>query len=368
MARSRPSPWVVLAIVIGGVYAALAIVWVTQQPPSVGADSVQLRRAGERLLAGEALYRDPEGVAFLAGGLDLYYGPPALALAVGVPLSLVGEPLVRLLTFPIVWSVSVLTTLGVGRALSLSWEELAALFVGLCLCFALFATATLGATSLIVLLGGMVGLLAVARGHDRALGIAIGLMGALRVYPLALLLPLLLAGRWSTTRWALVTAGLTSLAALAVTGVETYETYAHLLAALVGTDTGSSNLALTGFLRPATIVGASVLLLISAWQLRHSSAHTRTIAWGLGLAGMLWSPPVVWDHYLTALLPLMLALIVATGRASFGLLPALLAPSAWFAGVVLYGFPIVVATAHLTGFLGVPRQTPTGLTPRRGSS
>jgi len=354
----RPGRWTAALAVVGGVYAVGTTLWVLSEPPSLAFDVLLVRSAGERLLAGELIYVDPGAASFVDPGPDDFYGPPALAVA-GAVLALIPEPVVRLACFPVSWIVFLVGLAALARLVGLRRDEAAGVALGAMAAFAVFWGATLGASSvwLFGLLAGAI--VALGRGSDAAAGLLVGTAAALRIYPVALLVPLVIAGRWTAVAAALAAiVGWTALGLL-LAGTEATQTFIELLASLQGVEVGSSNIALEGVARFASIAGG---LMVLVWAgLRARRAHDATevlLAWGLALGGMLLVTPVAWDHYTTALLPLVVAVVAATGWPAAGLLSAAMLPASLSGGLAIVWLPILGIVVVLRRTAAVGRTAP----------
>jgi alpha-1,2-mannosyltransferase len=343
----RLTPWLAGLVVVGAVYAVLSSLWVASRPASLGFDILLVRSASERLRNGEPIYLDPGGANFIDPSPADFYGPPALAVA-GLPLTLVPAEIVRLGSFPVSWLVFGLGLLVLSRQVHLTRDQLAAVFIGAMLAFAVAWGATLGASS--VWLFGLLAGAAVAldRRSDLAAGVLIGTAAALRIYPVVLLLPLMVAGRWRAVVGALGVILGWSLIGIVVAGAQATQTFVTLLGSLGGADAGSSSIALTGAGRAASVIAGAALLLWAGWlDRRAAAAPERLLGWGLAFGGMLLVTPVVWDHYPTALLPLVIAVAATTGVVAAGLLSVGMLP-AWLAGgYVIVWLPLIGVIAAL---------------------
>jgi alpha-1,2-mannosyltransferase len=336
----RLTPWLGLLVVVGAAYAVVGVLWVAAQPPSLGFDLLLVRSAGERLLQGEPIYVDPAGLSFLDPGPEDFYGPPALAV-LGVPLSLLPAELVRLAAFPGSLAVFAAGLAALGASVVLGRDAIAGVFIGAMVSFAVFWGATLGASS--VWLFGLLAfaIVALGRGSEVAAGVLIGTAAALRIYPVVLLLPLAVAGRWRAVLAAIATIVAWGAVGILVAGVDATRTFVELLVELQGTDAESSSIALTGTARVGSLVAGVILLAWGGWRARGDERRDALVGWGLALGGMLLVTPVVWDHYTTALLPLVVAVVSLTGFPVAGVLSIGMLPAAQAGGLIMFWLPIV---------------------------
>jgi alpha-1,2-mannosyltransferase len=337
----RLSSWLAVLVVAGGLYLSIAGFWVASRPASLGFDILLLRSAGERLLAGEPIYVDPTGASFVDPGPADFYGPPALAVA-AIVLTPIPEDLVRFGSFPVSWVLVGLSLSALSARTGLRASQIAAVFIGAMAAFAVFWGATLGASSvwLLALLAGA--FFALSRGSDVAAGVLIGTAAALRIYPVVLLVPLGIAGRWRAAGAAVGTFAGWGILGVVVAGPDATRTFIVLLQSLQGVEAGSSNVALEGLARVVSVVGGIALLVWAGLRMRRPQVPSEeALAWGLAFGGMLLVTPVVWDHYTTALLPLVVAIVALTGWPGAGLLSAAMLPASLQAGYVIVWLPIV---------------------------
>ena len=187
--------WIGLAVLIGGLYIAMGLLWSAMAPPSVGSDVLIIRAAADRFLGGMPVYMDPAATHFVAGGPDLFYGPPSLVLAT-VPLALLPADLVRHLAFPLSWLGTGIGLATLAASVRLRGSEAGALAIGTMLSYAVFGATTLGAPSVGVFLLLVVGWWGLERRAGWISGLAIGTAAAMRIYPAAMLLPLVAARRF----------------------------------------------------------------------------------------------------------------------------------------------------------------------------
>ena len=308
-------------------YIVVMSTWLLMQPASLGFDIAIVARAGGRFLAGAPLYLDRTGARFVTGGL--FYGPPVLAV-LGAALSGLPERTVAL--GGSIVSLCVIFGSAVGllfeqRASRATWTTT---LVGLAASYAVFLTVTLTASSVLA-----VGLLTGAwllRRRELTAGALIGTAAALRLYPAAILLALLVAGRRRTVAAGVAAAGAFTLAGFVLAGPSASLTFAGLAMHLAS----PASIAPARWLGPlAQAIGVG-LLILSGLRLRRDPDDL--IAYGLACAGMLWVSPLVWDHYVLALVPLVVGLAVR--RPAFGFASAAMLP-AWLAGgLVLVWLPV----------------------------
>jgi alpha-1,2-mannosyltransferase len=256
---------------------------------------------------------------------------------------------VRLAAFPVSWLVYAAGIGALAATLGLTRDQLAGGFVGAMLAFAVFWGATLGASSV-----WLFGLLAVAIGAlvrraDVLAGVLIGTAAALRVYPVVLLIPLVVAGRWWAIGSALAAVVGWTFIGVVIAGPEATRTFVDLLFALQGVDAGSSNVALGGAARWLSMVAGLAVLGWAGWLARSATGLLDAVlAWALTLAGMLLVTPVVWDHYTTALLPLVLAIMASVGGPVAGLLSMAMLPASLAGGYILVWLPVFGAAVALS--------------------
>ena len=332
-----------LLVLAAVAYIVVMSTWLLMQPASLGFDIAIVARAGARFLAGAPLYLDPSGARFATAGL--FYGPPVLAV-LGAPLSGVPEQAVAL--GGSLFSLCVIFGSAVGllverRASRATW---ATTLVGLGASYAVFLTVTLTATSVLVL--GLLSGAWLLRRRELAAGALIGTAAALRLYPAAMLLALLVAGRRRTVVAGVAAAGAWTLAGFVLAGPSASLTFTGLAMHL----TSPSSIAPARWLGPlAQGIGVGFLIL-SGLRLRRDPDDL--IAYGLACAGMLWVSPLVWDHYVLALLPLVVGL--AMRWPAWGLACAAMLPAGLMGGFVLIWLPAVgVAVVQRRSLAGAGR-------------
>jgi hypothetical protein len=113
---------------------------------------------------------------------------------------------------------------------------------------------------------------------------------------------------------------------------------------------GASDLTPDGPLGAAAVaMGVALLILAGRWIARPADPARLTTDWGLALAGMLLVAPIAWDHYLTALLPLVVGVVAESAVPAFGLLGAGLTNAAWGSGAMLFVLPVIALVVRLRG-------------------
>ena len=355
--------------------AALLVPWLivgtirTIAPvPHVGYDLELLGRAATRLVDGLPVYLDASGASFYPGSLDLYYGPPAYLLP-WLPLAHLPGDLLQRLAYPlgVIEVAAALALLVRAERDALRPAQVAAIVAGAAGCWVVFAGVTLGASSTLTLLFVAGSWFYLRRGADVPGGIVLGTIIAWRVYPVALILPLLVARRWRAAGAAIATSVAWTAAGALVVGQGAWS-YPSLLLHLNGLDLPgtASPAALAAYLlgpgplitaiRVASIAIGAALLVVGGVVMRATEARWRLTGWGLACAGCLLLPGVIWDHYLTLLLILAVGLVVGTGRAWPGLLPVGIVSTTLGGGIALLWMP-VVAIGLLVRRSALPAQT-----------
>lgn len=332
----------------------------------LGYDWAILREAGLRLRLGQPVYLDLTGSQFWPGDVTLFYGPPVYA-ALALPLSFIDELLVRRLAIVVgVASVVVSAALLVGPVRTrLNRAALLSLAIGVVFSAAFAIGLIVTASSLLVLLllaGASIGLV---RRTPLTVGFCLGTAAALRIYPGVLFLTLVVGRRWRELGIAIgVLAGWYVVGVL-VAGVGTTEQYMHLLVSVSGV-TAPNNATVANLAAfagvPAellwvprvasTVVGLGLLIVGGSRLARAAGASTARVteateilvSWGLAISGMLMVAPLAWEHYLTALLVLVVAMMARTGHARWGLAPVLLLPG-WLGGIGLVLVPLAAVVS-----------------------
>lgn len=333
MSQRRLMLWAAVPIV--GIYVVAVITLVLH--PMGGYDLVARVWAADRVLAGQTLYLDTVGTQFFPGSQEYFYGPPALALS-ALPLAFISDEAVVRLAVPLgVAMVAGSVWLSASR---LRGEQIVVIAGGLAMSFATVAGVMLGAASLITMLGVCaVDHLLRTRRSDALAGVVVGSIAALRIYPVVLIVVLLLARRWVALTAALLSIGVWGLAGVAFAGVDATLQYLALVSRLGGPED-----------MPTTALPP-----ILGWPLAAAvivyAARDLPDRWGFACAGMLLAAPLAWDHYSTALLPLVAAAVRWTGSSLPGLLPVL-----WLPGSLVGGAPVLATTAIALVAKGYRRQ------------
>lgn len=374
-----------------GMWLCVVVVSVVGGAGSV--DLLQLQAVARRLAAGAPLYLDLSGARFIPGSVDLFYGPPALAVA-SLPLTWFDAETVRRFTVALGLAMVLGSVVAiVGGPLRRPgwhrnafgfdrWPNAAAAVAGALLSYAVLRAVTLGATSTLLLLLLAITWLGLARRSDTLVSLALGSAIAFRIYPAALILPLVLAGRWRGAGGALACAVSWWLLGAFAAGPNATSQYLGLLVALSGVVVGAGNAAPGGALvalgvaepllaveHVVVLATGAALLVLGGFALGHpdpgaavarvppwrspagwawsrfaaigsSGRDVRLLGWGLAIAGMLLASPIVWDHYLTALLILTAGMAAVSSRAAWHLAAILFVPGS-AAAVALVGLPMV---------------------------
>ena len=362
--RDRRSGWVLLAMTVAtlaGVFLALYAFYA----PSIGFDVSLVVAAARSGMAGGTLYSDPTGALFGAESPH-FYGPPALALAY-VPLSLLSDGAVvrvaLILGYAIAFASLALLVVPVRRAVGRSGG--ASLLVGVLLGYAFLGAASLGNPSILVLLGIAIAFVGIDRDEPWLVGLGLGTAAAFRLYPLLLLVPLAVSGRWRAIVASLAVAAAWTAAGMAVFGLDDSARYVGIAATIaaprgaeditinaalpaIAARAGASELAQTA-LRVASVALGAAALLAGGSLLRGAAAERRLLGLGIAVAGMLLIPAAIWDQYLTAVLVLVVGIVAATRRARWGLLSAGLLPASIGGGLALVWLPVLAVAAGRVG-------------------
>ena len=354
----------ILLIVLG------MLLWVGTR---LGQDVTIVTDAADRLAIGAPLYDDP-AVAHFGPDEDHYYGPPALAAIIApvrdVPAGVVAVG--GLIVAYLLAAAAVLMILrasrfgpsGTGaepapaeRSRHRSW--LAAAVIGLSGCYVVLAGALLGNPSMLLLPLLAVAFAGLTTNRPWLGGLAIGTLAALRVYPLALLVPLAIAGRWREVAWAIAAMVAWTVVGVVYAGPETSVAYIDTALALLRipspesiiTNISPAALAdhaglaseLVRVIRLASIVAALAMVIGGGVVMRSREPGRLLAGLGIAAAGMTLASATIWEHYLTVVVVSVLALVVLTGRARWGLLSAALVSGQFGSGLALIWIPGIVA-------------------------
>lgn len=360
-AQNRTVLLAALVLVLGSLVAWWLL---AGNPDGLGYDWAILRGAALRLRLGDPLYLDPTGARFWPGNASLYYGPPAYAV-VALPISFVSDVAARRLALVVgvgLGLVSVALLVAPVRS-RISGRGLSLLVLGVLGAGAFIVGLIVSASSLLVLLllaGVWTGLV---RRSPVIVGVCLGTATAFRVYPAALFLALLVARRWRELFASVATVAFWIVVGILVAGPSATEQYVRLLVNLsrVSAPNASTLVNLLADLgmprgllwapRISSLV-AGIAMLFAAGQrlgrmgsgmvLDESERAKLLVTLGLAIAGMLFASPLVWDHYLTALLVLVVGMMALTGRARWGLAPILFLPG-WLGAIGLVLVPVAAA-------------------------
>ncbi|HYB92489.1 MAG TPA: glycosyltransferase family 87 protein [Candidatus Binataceae bacterium] len=200
----------------------------------------------------------------------------------------------------------------------------------------------------IVLLGLAMVFAFVREGRDAPAGIALGVLGLLRVYPLVMGGYLLARGRWRSLAWMAATIAAGGAATAAIVGTDALRNYIGVLGLAGGSQWlsldprlyfGGANFSLSAFIaRPIEaifgdgaaaraaifhrgfIAMADVAIVACAFRATRAGDDDDGRAFSLWVVTMLILSPIVWAHYLAVLLlPFaQIALAALNGRVTAG--------------------------------------------------
>lgn len=330
---------------------------------NVGFDVSLILHAAREGAAGRTLYADPLGNAFTAESRN-FYGPPALALAY-LPLSVVPDAIAVRLAFVFGYAAalgSLALLVGPVRH-AVGRSARASLVVGVMLAYAVLGGANLGNPSILVLVGLAVAYVGIERDRPWLVALGVGTAAALRLYPVLLLVPLAISGRLRAAAALLVVIAAWGVAAIAAFGIDETLTYLSLAASILSPADPNAiviNAALPALavrvdapdvvvpvLRVISVVLGVAALAGGGLLLRDSRPERRLLALGIAAGGMLLLPATIWDHYLTALIVLVVGVVAVTRRARWGLLSVGLLPTAVGGGVAMVALPAVAVAAAI---------------------
>jgi alpha-1,2-mannosyltransferase len=364
-ATDRPAPnvdrrWLIAATIVGAIafWFIAAYAWYGL---NIGFDVKIILNAARAGASGATLYSDPTGAAFGAESPH-FYGPPALAL-VYLPLSLLPDDLAVRVALVTSYAVALasLALLVVPVRAAVGRSGVASLLIGIVLSYAFLGAGSLGNPSILVLLGLAVAFVGLERDRPFLAALGIGTAAALRLYPVLLLLPLVVARRWAVVAATIAVIGAWGLLGIAVFGLDDTMRYVGLAWSVLRTP-DPNDIAINAALPAvaarlfdsdsiATVVrvGSVMLgvagLVFGGMRLRDATAERRLVGLGIAACGMLLVPATIWDHYLTAALVLAVGIVAVTRHARWGLLPAGLLPGVLGGATALVWMP-VVALAH----------------------
>lgn len=337
---------IALVLALAGLAWLLLVLVALPGAPAWGYDFEAYLNAALRLAAEGSPYQ-AETLAgpFSPGPYGLYLYPPPLAVAMGPFTGLdVG-------TGASLWFVGHVVALAVACALMPVRPNVRLLaFASAALGFAALRDVILGNVSVLLL----VPLVAAWRWLDRPAGSA-GLALAIAVRPTlgVLLLGQLLRGRWRAAAWTVGTGAAMLLVSLPFVGLEGYLDYVAVvrnLGAMTGVerniDLGSTALAMGAgedVARLALFGGyaaATAAILLGLWR-------DREVSFMVVLGASLLLAPLLWDHYLAALV-VPAAFLAQRGRPVGLLLPLLTwlpAPALPFLALAATWLPLWARTA-----------------------
>lgn len=334
--------WVVLALVFGGVVAAViaaSVILSAQHSLGWGFDFRAYFEAAQRLVATGTPYQaETLNGPFRPGPSGLYLYSPVPALVI-VPLTWLGAAGATFAWLFIRLGLLVLTCLlmPVPR-----WVKLATLAVSI-VSFQFLYDLNLGNVSLIVTFLAVV----CWRWLDKPIG-GLAVAASLTIRPTMAVIAAwwIVRRQWQAVAWTVVGGAAIVLATLPFVGIDPWLQYATVLGHVSevtgvaqNVDFGSTVLALGG---PQ---GLAVVSLVAGYALAlgailFSLRRDREIGFAVTLMATLLLSPLLWDHYLTNLI-VPGALLAARGRRwgvllpLLGWLPALLLPFVVAAGMLL---------------------------------
>ena len=329
----------------------------------IGLDITLIVDAARRVLAGQAMYTDPTAAQF-GPTYPHYYGPPALA-ALYAPLAPLPDFLIVRVAF---WAAFALAGFGVWALLRSSDRPqprryLAAILTGIALCYVVLGGAMLGNPSMLILPLLALAFVGFERRSDWLVAFGIGTAMALRLYPVAMLIPLLIAGRYRAAAASIGVALVWVLIGILFAGLPVTLDYIDVAIAInsvADPHTISTNGSLTAVawrlgasesvvqvVRIASIAGGLALLVIGGLWLRRQDHSDRLIGFGLAVAGNLLLLGTTWDHYYVPLLIIVVGVVLATRQPIFGLAAMGLISAQLGGGLAMVWLPILGIAAVL---------------------
>jgi alpha-1,2-mannosyltransferase len=321
----------------------------------IGLDILLIVNGARRVIAGLPLYDDPTVTDF-APDTPHYYGPPALAAAysplTGLPDELIVRAAVVVGVIAAMIGVAILVR---ASDVPVSRSVIAGVFIGAIASPNVYGAAVIGNPSMFVLPLLAVGLFGLVRDRPWLAGIGIGTAAALRLYPAALLVPLLIAGRWRPAGAVVAVMGIWTLVGVWFAGPEVTRQYVDVALALNGVPhpeqiytnvslpamawrAGWSDQAVA-IVRVVSLALGGAALVGSGLLLRSGSAARRMVAFGIGVAGSLLILSTVWSHYEVALLIVVVGAALVSGRAVLGLAGIAIGPAPFAGGLAMLWVP-----------------------------
>ncbi len=338
-------------IVISLLFVANLIIWLPVSASAGGTDLVGYFEGGARLRGGLPLYRTD--IDLVSDPFHYIY-PPLLAFLFYFFPSYQAAWWMWFGVSALCWLAALGLILrelrqGLRERLAPAWWPV--LLAALISFSPVFTHLIWGQVQLLLLLLLVGSWCCLRRGRDRAAGVLLGIAIAVKLYPAALLLPLLLARRWRTLVLAGITAGGILGLSFAVVGWDTLVIYVTKILPQINHTTGFDNHAITNVLHKLLGDGSAAdilsllarMLIVGAVALCAARrSHAPDQGFALGVTMMVLIPQVVWGHYLVLLyLPWLDALarasrrqlallalaffLISTSAATFHVPPALLA-------------------------------------------
>lgn len=352
MARDRP--WMLALTAVAGVMVIFIglMIW---SKPGIGLDVTLVVDAARRAFSDQPMYTDPTAAQF---GPDHphYYGPPALA-ALYAPLAwLSDELIVRLAVIAAFVCAGSALVILLRAAGPVPRAHVAALAIGGLTCYAIFGGAALGNPSMLILPLLATAFLGLERDRPWLVGLGIGTAAALRLYPAAMLVPLILARRWQAVGTSI--AVIVAWVGIGVVFAGPQESFEYVAVAQAISSVPSPEAISTNGSLPAiawrwgapdvvvslarwlSLASGGAFLVLSGVILRANSVSERMIGFGVAVSGTLLLLSTTWDHYYVSMLIIVVGVVLASRRASFGLMSIGLISAQAGGGLAMLWMPI----------------------------
>jgi hypothetical protein len=259
------------------------------------------KNAVQQLLKRDHLFRDPKNAPYP-------YGTVSLIALVFVPLSFLSATFAFVFYFTMLLLALVLTM----RRISHFWSPV--LLAALLFSYPALKALLLGNWSLVTTLLVLNAFLDLREGRTKRAGIWLGISIAFKIYPAFLLIPLLIKRQYESVSYALYSVVLSGIASCLLLG---WSDFVHGLGKTLSTGADKNvdylNMSLPGVVvslsrKPELLVVCSficcVLSVMALYRLRHLDLLSLFV---VAIPLCLLSFPVVWDHYLSLLFIVELA-------------------------------------------------------------